>query len=212
MSEVREYADAEILALRHRYRETQAARLPASQKIHVGTDSLPLYREILFGGMCSIMLPQSMTDMDRIERMVRYQGRNRPPVIRKDADREAAVTFSLLPMPGGGEAEPVTVQLAELRSDMKKIWKQNIFYDSGEVEADRTAVAWMDLKAYCLDGNLYSMIFLFRAQGQTVLGNFHCNFPRYDVWKPTVLKLLATVQVRQEGTDSTFTGGEFGIQ
>ena len=77
MSEEREYADAEILALRHRYRETQAARLPASQKIHVGTDSLPLYREILFGGMCSIMLPQSMTDMDRIERMVRYQGRNR---------------------------------------------------------------------------------------------------------------------------------------
>lgn len=70
----------------------------------------------------------------------------------------------------------------------------------------------MDLKAYCLDGNLYSMIFLFRAQGQTVLGNFHCNFPRYDVWKPAVLKLLATVQVRQERTGSTFTGGEFRIQ
>ena len=133
-------------------------------------------------------------------------------MIRKDADREAAVTFSLLSMPDGGEAEPVTAQLAGLRSDMKKIWKQNIFYDSGEIEADRTAVAWMDLKAYCLDGNLYSMIFLFRAQGQTVLGNFHCNFPRYDVWKPAVLKLLATVQVRQERTGSTFTGGEFRIQ
>ena len=77
---------------------------------------------------------------------------------------------------------------------------------------NRTYVAWMDLKAYCLDGNLYSMIFLFRAQGQTVLGNFHCNFPRYDVWKPAVLKLLATVQVRQERIGSTFTGGEFRIQ
>ena len=93
MSEEREYADAEILALRHRYRETQAARLPASQKIHVGTDSLPLYREILFGGMCSIMLPQSMTDMDRIERMVRYQGRNQL-AIRQNASARTAVPYS----------------------------------------------------------------------------------------------------------------------
>lgn len=84
------------------------------------TDSVPLYREMLFGGMCSIMLPQSMTDMDRIGRMVRCQGRNRPPVIKTDADREATVTFSLLPISDRGGAEPVTVQLAGLRSEMKR--------------------------------------------------------------------------------------------
>ncbi len=204
MTKDRDYADAGILALRHRYREVQAAQLPAGREIFIGTDSVPLRRESLFGGMCSIMLPQSMTDMDDMERLVRYPDRNRPPVIRTDADREASVTFSLLPPEDDGETETAAVQLAGLRSDMKKIWKQNIFYDSGEVDADGIPVAWMDCKAYCLDGNLYSLVFLFRAQEQTVLGNFHCSFPRYDVWKPAVLKLLATVQVRQ--------GGEFRIQ
>ena len=62
-------------------------------------------------------------------------------------------------------------------------------------DADGIPVAWMDCKAYCLDGNLYSLVFLFRAQEQTVLGNFHCSFPHYDVRKPAVLKLLATVRV-----------------
>ena len=69
MTKDRDYADAGILALRHRYREVQAAQLPAGREIFSGTDSGPLRRESLFGGMCSIMLPQSMTDMDDMERL-----------------------------------------------------------------------------------------------------------------------------------------------
>ena len=115
-------------------------------------------------------------------------------MIKTDAERDASMTFSILSPADVEDAEPVTEQLAKIRSDMKKVWKQNVFYDIGQVAADGGSVAWMDLRTYCLDGNLYSMVFLFRAGKQTVLGNFHCSFPMYDVWKPTVLKLLATVQ------------------
>lgn len=195
MAKEREHADAEIRALRHKYREKQAGHITDSRKILIRTDSVPRYKEILFGGICSIMLPESMTDMDEIERMVRYQNRNRPPVIRTDADREASMTFSILSPADAGDTVPLSEQLAKIRSDMKKIWKQNIFYDTGEVAADGGCVAWMDLRAYCLDGNLYSIIFLFHAEKKTVVGNFHCSFPRYDVWKPAVLRLLATVRV-----------------
>ena len=72
---------------------------------------------------------------------------------------------------------------------MKKIWKQNVFYDTGEVMAENTPVAWMDFRAYCLDGNLYSMLFIFQMREQAVLGNFHCSFPKYDIWKPVILKI-----------------------
>ena len=114
MTKDRDYADAGILALRHRYREVQAAQLPAGREIFIGTDSVPLRRESLFGGMCSIMLPQSMTDMDDMERLVRYPDRNRPPVIRTDADREASVTFSLLP-PEDDRSEEHTSELQSQR-------------------------------------------------------------------------------------------------
>lgn len=99
----REHADAEILALCHKYREKQAGHITDSRKILIGTDSVPLYKEILFGGICSIMLPESMTDMDEIERMVRYQNRKRPPVIRTDADREVSMTFSILSPADAGD-------------------------------------------------------------------------------------------------------------
>ena len=85
-------------------------------------------------------------------------------------------------------------QMAAIRNDMKKIWKQNVFYDTGEVMAENTPVAWMDFRAYCLDGNLYSFLFMFQTQAQSVLGNFHCSFQIYDIWKPVIIKILTTIQ------------------
>ena len=189
----KECVDKMILALRNKYREKLAQELPVGKEIQAGASSIPLRREEIFRGKCTMLLPETIRDLDRKKAAVKYRSLNRPQVIKSDSKGDVSFTFSIIP---SDEREEIQLnRLKKIQDDMKKIWKQNIFYDSGEIEADRTAVAWMDLKAYCLDGNLYSMIFLFRAQGQTVLGNFHCNFPRYDVWKPAVLKLLATVQV-----------------
>ena len=197
MAREKEYADAVILALRQKYQEKQTEHLPVGREIFIGKNSVPLYKETLFDGACSIMLPESMVDMDRIECMVRYQNSNRPRVIKTDMDREASMTFSLLPPTDEEKTDNVYEQLMKIRSDMKKIWKQNVFYDMGEVTADKMPVAWMDFRAYCLDGNLYSMLFMFQMEEQTVLGNFHCSFPKYDMWKPVILKLLTTIQVEK---------------
>ena len=107
------------------------------------------------------------------------------------------ITFNILPQTGEEEQRHVSEQMAVIRNDMKKIWKQNVFYDIGEVVAENTPVAWMDFKAYCLDGNLYSLLFMFQTQARSILGNFHCSFPIYDIWKPVVLKLLTTIQAEK---------------
>mgnify|MGYP001037693212 FL=1 len=196
MSDIREneYIDTQILALRSKYHEIQSENQPVGNEIQIGTDRAALYKADLFGGACSIMLPETMTDRGAADREVIYQNRNRPQIIKADRERGAAITFSMLPQTGGEEQRQVSEQMAVIRSDMKKIWKQNVFYDTGEVMAENTPVAWMDFKAYCLDGNLYSLLFMFQTQAQTVLGNFHCSFPIYDIWKPLVLKLLTTIQ------------------
>lgn len=196
MSDIREneYIDTQILALRSKYHEIQSGNQPVGNEIQIGTDRAALYKADLFDGACSIMLPETMTDMGAADREVIYQNRNRPQIIKADRERGAAITFSMLPQTGGEEQRQVSEQMAVIRSDMKKIWKQNVFYDTGEVMAENTPVVWMDFKAYCLDGNLYSLLFMFQTQAQTVLGNFHCSFPIYDIWKPLVLKLLTTIQ------------------
>ena len=196
MSDIREneYIDTQILALRSKYHEIQSENQPVGNEIQIGTDRAALYKADLFDGACSIMLPETMTDMGAADREVIYQNRNRPQIIKADRESGAAITFSMLPQTGEEEQRHVSEQMAVIRNDMRKIWKQNVFYDIGEVMAENTPVAWMDFKAYCLDGNLYSLLFMFQTQAQTVLGNFHCSFPIYDIWKPLVLKLLTTIQ------------------
>ncbi len=196
MSDIREneYIDTQILALRSKYHEIQSENQPVGNEIQIGTDRAVLYKSDLFDGACSIMLPKTMTDMDAADRAAIYQNRNRPQIIKTDRDNGAAITFSMLPQTGGEEQRQVSEQMAVIRNDMKKIWKQNVFYDIGEVVAENTPVAWMDFKAYCLDGNLYSLLFMFQTQARSILGNFHCSFPIYDIWKPVVLKLLTTIQ------------------
>lgn len=196
MSDIRknEYIDTQILALRSKYHEIQSENQPVGNEIQIGTDRAALYKADLFDGACSIMLPETMTDMGAADREVIYQNRNRPQIIKADRESGAAITFSMLPQTGGEEQRQVSEQMVVIRNDMRKIWKQNVFYDIGEVMAENTPVAWMDFKAYCLDGNLYSLLFMFQTQAQTILGNFHCSFPIYDIWKPVVLKLLTTIQ------------------
>lgn len=196
MSDIREneYIDTQILALRSKYHEIQSENHPVGNEIQIGTDRAALYKADLFDGACSIMLPETMTDMGAADREVIYQNRNRPQIIKADRESGAAITFSMLPQTGGEEQRQVSEQMVVIRNDMRKIWKQNVFYDTGEVMAENTPVAWMDFRAYCLDGNLYSFLFMFQTQAQSVLGNFHCSFQIYDIWKPVIIKILTTIQ------------------
>lgn len=187
-----EYADRTILALRTKYEEDQTEGQPVGAEIGVGVHKLPLHRESLFEGKCSILLPETMTDMGDVERTVIYRNPKRPQIIRTDRQAGVSITFSLLPADGAPES--ISVRRDRVCSDMKRIWKQNVFYDKGEIQAEGFPVAWMDYRAFCLDGSLYCLLFLFLMGGQMVLGNFHCGFPQYDIWKPAVLKLLETVQ------------------
>lgn len=189
-----ECADKIILALRSKYREKQAELLPAEKEIILRGKEIALHREILFEGKCSILLPEIMEDMDLVNRVTRYRSSNKPQIIKTEYRSDATMTFSLLPVTGRIEEESLPEQLEKIRSDIKKVWKQNVFYDQGEISADGEPVVWMDFRAFCLDGSLYTMLFMFQVEEQTVLGNFHCSFPQYDTWKPAVLRLLATVQ------------------
>ncbi len=203
-----EYSDTIIMALRKKYESKQLGTLKSSKdtlrkEIQIGTAAIPLYKEQLFHNLCSIMLPETMDDMDYLDRFVKYQNQNRPEVIKTDTEGEAFITFGLLSQEDNENTKNISQRLAKIRADMEKIWKQYVFYDIGEIVADNIPVAWMDFKAFCINGMIYSMLFLFQIEEQAVLGNFHCVFPKYDIWKPAVLKLLTTIQVEGKNNERT---------
>lgn len=189
------YKDKIVLALRAKYEEKQLEDQPIGKDIRIGSKSIPLHRESFFQGKFSMQLPEIVEDMGALERTVKYRSENRPQIIKTDRSADATFTFSILPPGDIAEEEDVLEKLLKIRGDMKRIWKQNVFYDMGKVEADTALTAWMDFKAFCLDGSLYGMIFLFELKEETVLGNFHCSFSKYDIWKPAVLKLFTTIQI-----------------
>lgn len=193
------YGDKLILALRQKYEQRQPENLETAKDIRIGAERIPAYRQSLFEGRCSILLPDIMTDMADAQAAARYRSRQRPQIIKAEAGGDAALTFSLLPFyPQTMKEMGAPDRLKTIRRDMERIWKQNVFYDTGKVKAGQEEIPWMDLKAFCLNGQLYSLIFLFQMQGDMVLGNFHCRFQRYDIWKAAVLNILTTLEIQEE--------------
>lgn len=176
--------DRLILALRRKLKQAQTD-LPVRERKG--------YKEhVLFDGLCTVMLPAYMQDMEPKDRQMKYRTALRPDEIITDGKADATFTFSHAGQADGKE-EPEQ-RLEKLRTDMQKVWKQTVFYDKGIVRAGEIPVAWMDCRTFCLDRDLYCLLFLFAAQGQLILGNFHCRFPGYDSWKQVVPGVLESIE------------------
>lgn len=192
MTEV-EYADKVILVLRTQYLLEQAKNQTIGEEICIGLSKKLLQRVVLFEGKYSMLLPDNFVDMDDLKKKVRYRSQNRPQIIKNnEEEKDVSITFNLLTMECE-KGENCLQKLKNIQANMKRIWKQNVFYDIGELPT--IPIAWMDFRSYCLEGSLYSLIFLLELENEIVLGNFHCSFMRYDIWKPVVLKLLGTIQI-----------------
>ena len=178
------YPDKLILELRRKCRQEQPDALVGEQK--------EFKRVILCDGLCTIRLPSYMHAMKQRERLIKYRNAMMPEIIIADGNSDATFTFS--PAGQAYEMQNLEQGVERLRQDMQKVWKQAVFYDMGIVKTGEVPVSWMDCKTFCLDGSLYCLLFLFEIQGQLILGNFHCSFSKYDRWKPTVLRVLETIE------------------
>lgn len=174
-----ECADKVILAFRKKYKEEQSRHGTIGKEVSIGANNVSVYRAFLFEGKCSILLPEGMKDMENLERMVKYRGKNRPPIIKTEDSGDATITFSMLPKEEKDSLD-VWEKLGNIREDMRHIWKQNVFYDMGRVLAGELQVAWMDCRAFCLDGSLYCLLFLFAAGDRAKLQGVMLQYGETD--------------------------------
>lgn len=158
----------------------------------------PVHRESLLGGKCSMLLPNTFIDMKIADDIAGYRSLWIPQSIKTTAAEDAVLSFGLVTeSESGTEGMAVTDRLEKLQLDMKRRWKQDVYYGTGQVQADGGKVVWMDLKSFSAKGSMYSFIFLFEIKGEVVFGNFFCSFEQYLVWKPVMQKLIATIEVQE---------------
>ena len=91
----KECVDKMILALRNKYREKLAQELPVGKEIQAGASSIPLRREEIFRGKCTMLLPETIRDLDRKKAAVKYRSLNRPQVIKSDSKGDVSFTFKI---------------------------------------------------------------------------------------------------------------------
>ena len=169
-----------------------------------GTDGTILARKMFFEGAFSMMLPEDWTDMSALEMAAGYRTCSGERTIRKAPDGEAVLVLSRI-FENEEEKEEdmdrkpfpeLQVLWETTQENMKKLYRQNVFYDNGTVYAGELPIFWQDMKAFCLSGSIYCLIFLFRTGTSYVSGNFHCDFEKYVMWRPAMLKLLRTIWIQ----------------
>ena len=206
MADKEQYPDKIILALRKK-QQIKKLENTSIEELLEKKEIAGFSRKYFAGQKFSLFLPEELQEMPEGEQKVKYPNRNRPEIILTDRYRDATLTFNCLLLTEEQKDKGVNNRLKEFQREMKKRWKQQVFYETGVVKARQMDVAWMDYRGFCLDESLYSLLFLFLWPGKLVLGNFHCRFIHYDRWKTIVLKLLETIELT-EGTAVKAVGME----
>ncbi|MCI6813183.1 MAG: hypothetical protein MR922_12430 [Lachnospiraceae bacterium] len=197
MADKEKYPDKIILALRKKQQRNRWENKSMEELLE--SEKMEGFSRKYFGGQkFSLFLPEELQEMSESKQKIKYPNWNRPKLILSDRYGNATLAFSCLPLMREQKDKEVEDTLKEIQQEMKKRWKQQVFYETGVVKTGELKVAWLDYRGFCLDESLYSLLFLFFLQEEMILGNFHCSFVDYDRWKPIVLKLLETIETRRE--------------
>lgn len=197
MADKEKYPDKIILALRKKQQRNRWENKSMEELLE--SEKMAGFSRKYFGGQkFSLFLPEELQEMSKSKQKIKYPNRNRPKLILSDRYGNATWAFNCLPLMREQKDKEVEDTLKEIQQEMKKRWKQQVFYETGVVKTGELKVAWLDYRGFCLDESLYSLLFLFFLQEEMILGNFHCSFVDYDRWKPVVLKLLETIETRRE--------------
>ena len=188
MADKEKYPDKIILALRKKQQRNRWENKSMEELLE--SEKMAGFSRKYFGGQkFSLFLPEELQEMPESKQKIKYPNRNRPKLILSDRYGNATLAFNCLPLMREQKDKEVEDTLKEIQQEMKKRWKQQVFYETGVVKTGELKVAWLDYRGFCLDESLYSLLFLFFLQEEMILGNFHCSFVDYDRWKPVVLKL-----------------------
>lgn len=125
-----------------------------------------------------------------------FFSKNRPTMIFMNPGENAGLTFQTIDVKEVPSQALLQSECEQVLRVLKNADENIVFYDQGNL-TEQESVLWFDYKSFAIDELVYNITFLFFAGNDLIMGTFYCVFKDYDKWKPQILNMLCTIEVKE---------------
>jgi len=190
MAEKDEFFDEKILEYRRKARKEKYNSLETGMYIK---DELITFSEVnLFNNQAAIMLPDSFVDMPLNMAKIKYPSEQRPQIIKTNLDTTVNFCFNLFNMTISDD------QIAEAAKQFKDVIQRvnpaYVFYHFELIKRETSPIGWFDFKSYCIDANVYNVVFVTAVNRKLLHGMFGCLYKDAVEWQDVLQQIMASVK------------------
>lgn len=189
MVEQEGFFDEKILEYRRRARNEKYNTLETGMYIN---NELMLFSEVeLFNNQVSIKLPDSFVDMPLGLAKIKYPSEQRPQIIKTNLDTTVNFSFNLFNTRiKDDEIADATTQFKDIIARLNPAY---VFYHF-VIEGEPRKIGWFDFKSYCVDANVYNVVYLTRVKNKLLHGMFNCLYKDAVEWQDVLLQIMKSIQ------------------
>ncbi|NEW09793.1 hypothetical protein GK047_28135 [Paenibacillus sp. SYP-B3998] len=188
-----EYADEKILAFINEAEKSQEPKDICAGPVRVGQRYYEFEEQAFFDEKLKVYMPKDFDDMPEQQRKLKYPYEQRPQIIKSDETGAINITLSLI------DQELDDESVKELTDGMKALIKRanplHVFYTDGIEQVNDKPIGFFEFKSSALDEFLYTIMFMFEFEGETILGTFCCPYREYGNWREIAFQVIRTVSI-----------------
>lgn len=185
-----EHLDEEIIAYKKKEKKSQYASLETG--FYIDNEILVFQEIALLDEKLHITLPANFNDMEADMMNFKYPSQQRPQIIKTNPEGSINFAFNYLDIPL--LAEQTIMAVEQFRVMIRKVQPANIFFDLKEESTADITISWFDYKSYCIDEQMYNVLYVTPINGKMLQGIFNCPFGAQEEWKPVVLQIMLSIQ------------------
>ena len=189
MEEKEEFFDEKILEFRRRARKEKYNSLETGMYVK---NELVTFSEVkLFNNQFAIMLPDFLVDMPLGIAKIKYPSEQRPQIIKTSMDTTVNFAFNLFNM--AIEDTQITDATKQFKNVIARVNPAYIFYHF-IIEEEPKKIGWFDFKSYCVDENVYNLVYLTVIRNTLLHGMFSCLYKDALEWQDVLPQIIKSIR------------------
>lgn len=190
VTEQDEFFDEKVLEYRKRARKEKYNSLETGMYIK---DELVSFSERkLFQEQVAIMLPELFVNMPLELAKIKYPSEQRPQIILTNADTRVNFCFNLFTVKITSDDIPDAVR--QFKMLMSRMNPAYVFYHTETKKTENLTIGWYDFKSYCIDDNLYNLVFITVIHEKLFHGMFNCLYKDAVEWQDVLPQIMESIR------------------
>lgn len=189
-----EFFDEKILEFRKLARKEKYDSLDTGMYVN---NELVTFSEIkLFNNAFAITLPDFLVDMPLSIAKIKYPSEQRPQIIKTSMDTTVNFSFNLFNMVTNDEQ--ITDATKQFKNVIARVNPAYVFYHF-KIEEEPKKIGWFDFKSYCIDENVYNLVYLTVIRSKLLHGMFSCLYKDALEWQDVLPQIMKSIREDEIG-------------